>query len=273
MSRDRDRLTYTPNRREVLIKGIAGAFAVAGTWSSTGTVFASVPGVSHGETPGLTEGPYWVDGQAHRIDVRYTTSTGVYTPGVPLLLSLGVSRLSDTAPYTITPLAGARVDIWCANAQGVYSDVTQQNTVGQDFLRGYQVTNAQGLVQFLTVYPGWYSGRTPHIHVRVRTYTAAGAVSYNFASQFFFNDVLSNRIYSAATAYHRPAARDTTNASDGIFAGASNNGSPATEAGDFCLLAMGTNGNYLVGQQHLILDLQDTNNADPTNGVEGGFGP
>jgi protocatechuate 3,4-dioxygenase beta subunit len=139
MSRNSDRVVYLPNRREVLIHGVAGAIAVAGFWSRTGMVYASVPGVANGETPGLTEGPYWVDGQVERVDVRPDSTTGVYQEGTPLALGLTISQISDTAPYTIVPLVGAKVDIWSANAQGVYSDEAVENTSGTDYSRGVAV--------------------------------------------------------------------------------------------------------------------------------------
>src|SRR4051794_35973918 len=116
MGKNPNHITYSLNRREVLIRGIAVALAVAGSWSRTGTVFAGTPEVAHGETPGLTEGPYWIDGQVERVDVRTDSITGVQQPGLPLYLGLTLSRLSDAAPYTIVPLVGAKVDIWCCNA-------------------------------------------------------------------------------------------------------------------------------------------------------------
>ena len=57
-----------------------------------------------------------------------------------------------------TPLVSARVDVWHCDALGVYSDVQDPRfkMVGRKFLRGYQVTDSAGRVEFLTVYPGWY---------------------------------------------------------------------------------------------------------------------
>jgi protocatechuate 3,4-dioxygenase beta subunit len=261
------------NRREVLIQGIAGALAVAGFWSRTGVVFAGSPGVANGESPGLTEGPYWVDGQVERVDVRTDSATGTQQPGLPLYLGLTLSQLSDTAPYTITPLDGAKVDIWSANAQGVYSDESVEGTTGRDYLRGYQISNSHGVVEFLTIYPGWYSGRTPHIHVRVRTYDKTGTQTYNWTSQFFFDENTTNAVYASNAAYSRPTPRDTTNATDNIFTGASANGSPPSEAGDYMLLKLADDGTHAVGSFHIVLDLSDTANADPTDGSESGGGP
>ena len=66
---------------------------------------------------------------------------------------------------------GAVIDVWHCDAAGVYSDVTDPgfDTTGSDFLRGYQVTDESGRAAFTTVYPGWYQGRTVHIHFKIRT--------------------------------------------------------------------------------------------------------
>ncbi len=86
---------------------------------------------------------------------------------------------------------GAIVDIWHCDAAGVYSDATDPgfNTVGKKFLRGYQVTDANGGVQFTTIYPGWYRGRTVHIHFKVRAKAKSGQ-SYEFTSQLYFDDAI-----------------------------------------------------------------------------------
>ena len=80
-----------------------------------------------------------------------------------------------------------------------------EGTTADNYLRGYQVSDANGAVQFVTVYPGWYSGRTPHIHVRIRTYNASGVETYNYTSQLFFDETVTNQIYAANAAYSRLA--------------------------------------------------------------------
>jgi protocatechuate 3,4-dioxygenase beta subunit len=81
------------------------------------------------------------------------------------------------------PLAGATVDVWQCDAVGAYSDVADRgfNTRGQNFLRGYQVTDANGLAGFTTLYPGWYQGRATHIHFKIRG-TASSGGTYEFTS-------------------------------------------------------------------------------------------
>jgi protocatechuate 3,4-dioxygenase beta subunit len=129
-------------------------------------------------------------------------------------LTLAISRLGVG---DCQPLPGAQVDIWHCDALGVYSDVKDPgfNTIGQKFFRGYQITDAHGEVKFLTIYPGWYEGRTVHIHVKVRTAAQAGR-SFEFTSQMYFDDGLSNRVYADAP-YATKGKRSARNQDDRIF--------------------------------------------------------
>ncbi|MEP0859677.1 twin-arginine translocation pathway signal protein, partial [Trichocoleus sp. DQ-U1] len=112
---------------------------------------------------------------------------------------------------------GATVDIWHCDALGVYSDVRDFNgdTQGQKFLRGYQVTDANGTAEFVTIYPGWYPGRTVHIHFKIRTDSASGRGS-EFTSQLYFDDALTDQIY-AQSPYAAKGQRTQRNDGDGIF--------------------------------------------------------
>jgi protocatechuate 3,4-dioxygenase beta subunit len=114
-------------------------------------------------------------------------------------------------------LADAQVDIWHCDALGIYSDVKDPgfNTIGQKFLRGYQITDARGEAKFLTIYPGWYTGRTVHIHVKVRTAPEAKR-SFELTSQMYFDDALSNRVYTDAP-YAAKGQRTARNQDDRIF--------------------------------------------------------
>jgi hypothetical protein len=87
------------------------------------------------------------------------------------------------------------------------------------FLRGYQVTDANGVAAFSTIYPGWYNGRAVHIHFKLRLY-AGSTKTYEFTSQFFFDDALTDAVY-AQSPYSSRSSRDTRNASDGIYNGLS----------------------------------------------------
>jgi protocatechuate 3,4-dioxygenase beta subunit len=164
--------------------------------------------------PEQTEGPYFIDERLNRSDIRSDPTTGQVSRGTPLTLTVQVMRLNGGECY---PLSSALVDIWHCDARGVYSDVEDPgfNTIGQKFLRGCQVTDAQGAARFLTVYPGWYPIRTVHIHFKIRTEPAARR-SYEFTSQVYFPDVLTDRVH-AATPYASMGPRRVRNQRDFIF--------------------------------------------------------
>jgi protocatechuate 3,4-dioxygenase beta subunit len=167
----------------------------------------------------MEEGPYFIDEKLLRSDVRSDPTTGVVQPGVLLTLAVTVQNQSGGV---CAPLAGAYVDLWEANASGIYSDEVQENTSGQKYLRGYQITDDNGLVQFTTIYPGWYSGRAVHIHLRVRTYPGTTVLD-SFETQTFFNDSVTNTVYTKSP-YNARGTRDTLNATDHVYTGASNAG-------------------------------------------------
>ena len=151
-------------------------------------------------SPELTEGPYYLEGDKLRKDIREGR------PGVLLDLRTTVLDVS-----TCKPIQGAAVHIWHCDAGGSYSGVSANDTVGKTFLRGIQKTNAAGLASFRTIYPGWYAGRTVHIHVRV--YIGGNTVH---TGQFFFPESVTNQVYKRSPYNQRPS-RDTLNATDSIF--------------------------------------------------------
>jgi protocatechuate 3,4-dioxygenase beta subunit len=163
-------------------------------------------------TPELTEGPYFVDEMLNRSDIRTDPATGVARPGVPLELTLTLSRVGASG---CSAFAGALVDMWHCDALGVYSDVAAQRSVGQAFLRGYQLSDANGSVRFTTIFPGWYQGRAVHIHFKVRT-NPGGSNGLEFTSQLFFDEALTDVVH-AQSPYSQKGRRDTLITSDGIF--------------------------------------------------------
>jgi len=167
--------------------------------------------------PALTEGPYFVDAKLNRSDIRSDPSDGSVKPGAPLRLALRVSRLTAGS---CAPLPGAMVDVWHCDALGAYSDVSDPggSTVGKKFLRGYQVTDAEGLVRFTTIYPGAYPGRAVHIHFKIRS-EAGGGRKHEFTSQLFFDDALTDQVHAQAP-YVTPGRSRLRNAGDGIYRGA-----------------------------------------------------
>ncbi|MBH0206931.1 MAG: intradiol ring-cleavage dioxygenase [Nitrospira sp.] len=164
--------------------------------------------------PEQTEGPYFVDERLHRSDIRSDPTDKQVTPGVPLTIAFQVKRLKAGDCH---PLPDAQVDIWHCDARGVYSDVQDPgfDTTGQTFLRGYQLTDAQGTAQFQTIYPGWYPIRTVHIHFKIRTARPVGRV-YEFTSQLYFPDDLTDRVH-AALPYSSKGRRRVRNHQDFIF--------------------------------------------------------
>ena len=203
------------SRREVVtFLGATGmAWLMAGSINPKQAV-AGTLGPSCVVRPEQTEGPYFVDERLNRSDIRSDPTDGRVKSGTPLALTLQLSRLNAGNCH---PLPGAQVDIWHCDALGVYSDVRDPgfNTIGQKFLRGYQLTDARGSVRFVTVYPGWYAGRTVHIHIKIRTAPVAQR-SFEFTSQLYFDDVLTDRVH-AAPSYAAKGQRTAQNQDDWIF--------------------------------------------------------
>ncbi|HYJ10662.1 MAG TPA: hypothetical protein VEX18_16685 [Polyangiaceae bacterium] len=167
-----------------------------------------------------TAGPYPNLSPLNRRDVRPNT-TDVTTPkdGAELLLRIKVMDLDALC----APIEGAVIDIWQCDALGVYAGYGPFSTVGQDFLRGYQKTDEQGIAEFLTIFPGAYSGRSIHIHFSIRA--SEGVLAPNasgsgtpdvFIAQLYFNDTDSYAVFEAYPIYQSGSAI-TPNGLDGIF--------------------------------------------------------
>ena len=204
------------SRRQAL--GIVGAAGLALLTGPDGEEAASASPIRLGTsgvvvTPAEEEGPFFVNVGLHRSDLTANTKNPNVLQGLPLTLKLKVYQVNGNK---ITPLTGAHVDIWHADANGVYSDEPMEGTHGQTFLRGYQVADAGGAVQFKTIYPGWYPGRTAHIHVKIRTYAASGKKTYEFTSQLYMDDKITDAVYAGAP-YNRRGPRETRNAADGVY--------------------------------------------------------
>lgn len=202
--------------RRTILRG-AGTLGAAGAIVGLGPVTRLLGGTANAATAGtkaVTDctminageiGPFFVDGQLERSDVRIDTATGKAIDGVPLELTLTFNDGGCNAA-----LIGARVDIWSASPEGVYSDEASENSTGHDYLRGYQITDSTGTVKFTTLYPGWYAGRTTHIHARIRTYSGS-TVTGDFLTQYFFDATSQAAILTAYAADDPTAfqARDT----------------------------------------------------------------
>jgi len=149
--------------------------------------------------PAQTIGPFPNKADLNRSDVRAGQK------GTLLRLKLTVYSAGNCRP-----VPNALVDIWQCNAAGKYSEYSDFGTADQSWLRGFQVAAADGSVRFVTNYPGWYPGRSVHIHFRVR------AASQTFVSQLYFEDALTARVHEQAP-YNAQAGQRTLNLSDAIF--------------------------------------------------------
>ena len=148
-------------------------------------------------TPEETEGPFYFDPNL----VRQNITEG--KTGVPLHLTLNV------VDENCNPLPNVLVDVWHTDKDGLYSGYG--NTSGQTFLRGTQLSDAEGKVRFETIYPGWYPGRATHIHFKARTSQATYVTS-----QFAFPDSVNDAVY-ATESYADRGSNPISNAEDGIF--------------------------------------------------------
>ncbi len=179
-------------------------------------------------TPRQTEGPYYLDVGQVRRDITEGKA------GALLLVRLHLVEAGSCAP-----IGDAFVDIWHTDAMGQYSGFGGQgddgaDTSGETFLRGTQVTDADGLVEFETVYPGWYPGRTAHIHFKA--YTDEGSL---VSSQMYFPDDISDAVY-AAEPYSVREVRRTTNDNDGLTRNPASRAllGDVTESGDGYVVSM-----------------------------------
>ena len=189
------------NRRKAV--GALGGLALGTVASAWGRRALAQPVCTL--TPEQIEGPFYLDQARIREDI----SEG--KPGVPLRLVLHVLD----AGASCAPIPRAAVDVWQCDALGIYSGyegaaIAPRHVDPVDdktFLRGTQLTDPTGGVRFRTIYPGWYLGRTPHVHLKLR----AGAKAAT--TQLYFPDEITNAVYARAP-YNRHPNRDTTNATD-----------------------------------------------------------
>lgn len=162
-------------------------------------------------TPELTEGPYYFDVDSIRSDITEDRE------GTKLRLALRV-RDADSCE----PIKNAIVDVWHCDALGLYSGFESASQGGgpgggsgptddETYLRGAQATNSDGVVEFTTIYPGWYRGRTVHIHCKVHLDKAT-----LLTTQLFTTRKYDDKVYASAP-YAQGGGRDTYNDADSIY--------------------------------------------------------
>jgi protocatechuate 3,4-dioxygenase beta subunit len=212
-------------RKEFLKRGFTGLLGIAAITPLAGACQTKImdPGTSStgstngssatncSVTPTETEGPFPTKVPTNFVRKDITDGrTGV---------ALGVTITIKNANAGCAALAGALVDVWHCDKDGYYSEyggsgMQSVNLTTVDFLRGRQTTDATGLVGFTSVFPGWYSGRAPHIHVHI--YNAAGKSL--LVTQIAFPYDVTNTVYTTAQAKgYTKGPQDTINERDGVF--------------------------------------------------------
>jgi len=195
MSAD-ENVRHLTRRQTIGAAGVLGAGALLGggglRFDGSGSVSVAEAAASCTLTTEQEEGPFYVDLEKVKSNI-----VGSRT-GVPLVLRIKVINAA-----TCKVIKGAAVDIWHADAVGKYSDESSNGTSGQTWLRGVQLTDADGVAKFRSVYPGFYQGRTTHIHVKVHiggsvsgSKFAGGRVSHT--GQIFLPEALSAQVYKLA---------------------------------------------------------------------------
>jgi protocatechuate 3,4-dioxygenase beta subunit len=200
-----------------------GNSTYAASTSSAVSIAVTASGSSCGtSTNAVTEGPYWVADSAsgyNRSDIRSDVAGTNIQSGVLFTLNIYVYDRKNSC----VAVQNAQVDVWHCNMAGIYSGI-QSSTNGkgadytsQSWLRGYQLTDSSGLVSFTTIVPGWYTGRTTHIHIRFRsTYDTSSDGSTNTA-QLFFDQTFINNLNTSVSPYSTHGSNSVTNAGDSIY--------------------------------------------------------
>ncbi len=173
------------------------------TTNPDGTTTSGSTNTSCTSTPSETAGPYPTKSPASLVikDIRSDRT------GVPLAVLITIQNKNKSC----AGLEGVVVDIWHCDKDGNYSEYGSLTSV--HFLRGRQTTNADGLAAFTTIFPGWYSGRAPHIHVHI--YDASGKSL--LVTQIAFPTDICDHVYTTATNFYTRGKQDTSNARDNVF--------------------------------------------------------
>ncbi|MFE4688834.1 intradiol ring-cleavage dioxygenase [Streptomyces sp. NPDC056749] len=241
------------SRRKVLaaggaVAGVAGlALAGCGAEGTTGASSAGASATASSSGSGqcvlmssVTEGPYYLDDALVRKDITDGKQ------GVPLTVRLTVQDTTESCG----PVAGAAVEIWHCDAWGYYSGYTtagpggqapaeSEDTSGADdktYLRGYQIAGDDGVVEFTTIYPGWYTPRVTHIHVKVHTGGKRDDGTYeggkvNYTGQLFFEDSYGEAVHELSP-YSRHVGTPTALDDDMVYAGGGAKDGLTTVTGD-----------------------------------------
>jgi protocatechuate 3,4-dioxygenase beta subunit len=197
------------NKRDFLKKTLASFGSIVALPVSAGTGSS----VNNGDesiacevSPRETRGPFPIKSPAELLRANIVSDR----QGVALLINLQVQAQGDTC----TPLSGAQVDIWHCDAEGHYSEyggvrLQEKDYTKVSFLRGRQTTDENGQVSFISIFPGWYPGRAPHLHVDVLKND-----EILLSTQIAFPEESTAAVY-ASRGYQ--GKEDTPNERDGVF--------------------------------------------------------
>jgi protocatechuate 3,4-dioxygenase beta subunit len=144
--------------------------------------------------------------------------------GIPLMILIKVENTNNSC----APLEGVFVDLWHCDSKGNYSEYSSQiegDFTSQHFLRGRQTTNSNGIASFISIYPGWYPGRAPHLHLEIKSSTGQSLL----ITQTAFPEDISNTVYATSN-YN--GNFDTSNSADGEFGNSLNRNMATTVTGN-----------------------------------------
>lgn len=211
--------TTTMERKDFLRNGLAalglaGIVPLACSKSDVTTpATTSTTGTTTGDctvSPTETAGPFPTKSPSSfvRSDIRDDRT------GVDLTIRFTILNTNNSC----SALSGAIVDIWHCDKDGYYSEyggtgMQSVDYTSVNFLRGRQTTDSDGLVTFTSIFPGWYSGRAPHIHMHI--YNSGGTSL--LVTQVAFPTDVCNIVYTTATNFYTNGTQDTSNTSDNIF--------------------------------------------------------
>ena len=208
--------TFSTAGTQSLTAAYGGSSKYASSTSSAVSVTVTSSTAACTETLEGEEGPYFVDDSDMGYDRSNILSNldGTETQaGVGLTLTLYVFDSEKEC----AAMEGVQVDIWHCNASGIYSAESSESTTAESWLRGYQITDANGMVEFKTIIPGWYSGRTTHIHLRLRSTYDDTDTSGSNTMQLCFDQTLVDTLATSVSPYASEGTNPTTNASDRVY--------------------------------------------------------
>src|ERR1043165_4696473 len=201
-------------KRNEFLKGVG--ILGAGAFLPATRAFADTPAAKATAgcvlIPTETEGPFPLDLTTTNSATYWRTDVRENRTGATLYLRIKIFGVDNC-----TPMSGARVNIWHCDKDGSYSGYSTSqgnttNTIGETWLRGYQMTDSYGEVQFTTIFPGWYSGRTMHIHFQV--YVSS---NYKAVSQMTCDVTSKNQVYADNASLYTKGADPLAPGSDNIF--------------------------------------------------------